>query len=268
MIEQKERARLGATLLAIGFALRFVGALLALASAYLRELEPLLWKSHGYTLLLMTSSTSLFAGWLHIRPSTPARARGLVSAALVLVGVRLALSALTFIPGLKIPLPGEAWEVLSASALVVMWLALARLRAPSSTGTSSTTIVVLVTIALQFGCSMAAMWLVRLRSYSLIEIIDVATNLADLLVLGLMFGSARALLRPSAQPADPLAPPSVPYAGSANDLVVGSIWLVGGLAVTIGSYAVASGGSGGHYVVTTGAIAYGMVRIIRGLSRR
>lgn len=51
-----------------------------------------------------------------------------------------------------------------------------------------------------------------------------------------------------------------------RDLLIGGLWLGGGLLVTIVSFASASEG-GGRYVVTTGAIAYGLVRLIRGLTR-
>jgi hypothetical protein len=54
-----------------------------------------------------------------------------------------------------------------------------------------------------------------------------------------------------------------------NDFVAGTLWLVGGILVTFVSYAAASSGSGGgRYFVTTGAIAYGIGRIIRGFARR
>lgn len=40
---------------------------------------------------------------------------------------------------------------------------------------------------------------------------------------------------------------------------------VGG-AITIGSYALASGSGGGTYVVTTGAFVFGLIRVFRGLA--
>lgn len=69
------------------------------------------------------------------------------------------------------------------------------------------------------------------------------------------------------------APSETPFeapitAGSAaqKDLIFGAVWLFGGLIVTAVSYSAASQG-GGSYVVTTGAIAYGLVRLIRGALR-
>jgi len=68
------------------------------------------------------------------------------------------------------------------------------------------------------------------------------------------------------------APAAAPEAAAARpdgatDLVMGAIWLAGGLLVTLGTYSAAASG-GGQYVVTTGAIVYGVVRIARGLARR
>jgi hypothetical protein len=52
-----------------------------------------------------------------------------------------------------------------------------------------------------------------------------------------------------------------------RDLLIGGLWLGGGLLVTVLSYAAASSGGGGRYVVTTGAIVYGLVRVVRGMTR-
>jgi len=56
------------------------------------------------------------------------------------------------------------------------------------------------------------------------------------------------------------------YARSANrDLTVGGLWLLGGLLVTIGSYSLAaSSPNGGHFVIATGAMLYGAIRLFRG----
>ena len=57
------------------------------------------------------------------------------------------------------------------------------------------------------------------------------------------------------------------HARSANrDLTVGGAWLLGGLLVTMVSYNMAaSSPGGGHYVIATGAILYGLLRLLRGL---
>lgn len=54
-----------------------------------------------------------------------------------------------------------------------------------------------------------------------------------------------------------------------RDLTVGAAWLAGAIVVTIASYAIAStGAGGGRVLIATGAFAYGLVRIGRGLTRR
>jgi hypothetical protein len=57
------------------------------------------------------------------------------------------------------------------------------------------------------------------------------------------------------------------YARSANsDLTVGGAMLLIGLLVTIGSYSLAvSSPGGGHYVIATGAMFFGALRLLRGL---
>lgn len=46
-------------------------------------------------------------------------------------------------------------------------------------------------------------------------------------------------------------------------MLIGALWFGGGLLVTGISYAGA--GKGGTYVITTGAILYGIIRIVRGV---
>ncbi len=58
---------------------------------------------------------------------------------------------------------------------------------------------------------------------------------------------------------------AAPAAGAGRDLAVGGAWLGGGLLVTVVSYGAATGG--GRFVVATGAIVYGLVRIVRGVTR-
>ncbi|WNJ19123.1 hypothetical protein [Pontibacter sp. G13] len=50
----------------------------------------------------------------------------------------------------------------------------------------------------------------------------------------------------------------------AEDITYGLLWLFGGLLVTGITYSMASGG--GSYVVTWGAIVYGLFRTIKGLA--
>ena len=66
-------------------------------------------------------------------------------------------------------------------------------------------------------------------------------------------------------PAAAVQAPSTVSAG--REILIGSLSLLGGLAVTLISYSAASSTGGGRYVVASGAIAFGLVRLIRGLVR-
>ncbi len=68
---------------------------------------------------------------------------------------------------------------------------------------------------------------------------------------------------PSSEASGAPEPASAP--DGKTDILVGGLLLGGGLLVTLASYSSASGG--GRYVVTTGAIAVGIVRLVRGLTR-
>lgn len=48
-----------------------------------------------------------------------------------------------------------------------------------------------------------------------------------------------------------------------RNMVVGGLWCLGGIAVTIGTYALASGG--GTYTVAWGAILFGLFQFIKGV---
>jgi hypothetical protein len=61
------------------------------------------------------------------------------------------------------------------------------------------------------------------------------------------------------------SPAAEPAPNGERDLWVGGAWLFGGLAITVASFAIAGGG--GRYLISTGPIAYGLVRLVRGLSR-
>jgi hypothetical protein len=83
----------------------------------------------------------------------------------------------------------------------------------------------------------------------------------QLLVLGLLRrllqGGAAATAQPAAATPGVTPPP--------RDIAVGAACLGAGLLVTFVSYSSAAGG--GRYVVATGAIAYGLARLIRGFVR-
>jgi hypothetical protein len=68
-----------------------------------------------------------------------------------------------------------------------------------------------------------------------------------------------------AGPASVDAPPDAPHASPARQMFVGpAAWAIGGLLMTVLSYSATEGG--GRYVVTYGAIIYGVVTFFRGLA--
>jgi hypothetical protein len=50
-----------------------------------------------------------------------------------------------------------------------------------------------------------------------------------------------------------------------HDLLVGGLWLVGGIAVTAVTYFIAEEQGGGRYIVAWGAMFFGGVQFLRGL---
>ena len=51
-----------------------------------------------------------------------------------------------------------------------------------------------------------------------------------------------------------------------QDVIVGGLWLIGGIAVTAMTYAAAAQ-SGGRYVIAWGAILFGGIQFLKGLGR-
>jgi hypothetical protein len=51
-----------------------------------------------------------------------------------------------------------------------------------------------------------------------------------------------------------------------NDMIIGGLWIAGGLIITIGSYMMVSEG-GGRYLITYGPIIYGVIRFFKGVSK-
>jgi len=66
-------------------------------------------------------------------------------------------------------------------------------------------------------------------------------------------------------PATPRGP-SVSTAGH-GDIVHGALWLAGGIAVTLGTYQMAASHGGGTYMVASGAMIVGALRLARGALR-
>jgi hypothetical protein len=58
-------------------------------------------------------------------------------------------------------------------------------------------------------------------------------------------------------------------AGATRQMAIGLAWCIGGIAVTVATYAMAANGpGGGTYVVAWGAIIFGMIRFFKGLAQR
>ena len=55
-------------------------------------------------------------------------------------------------------------------------------------------------------------------------------------------------------------------AQASKDILYGSLWLIGGLIITLATYSAAS--SGGTYVVTWGAIVFGAAQLMKGLANK
>ncbi len=51
-----------------------------------------------------------------------------------------------------------------------------------------------------------------------------------------------------------------------SDMLFGGLWLLGGVLITVGTYAAASG-SGGFYLITFGPIIYGLIRFFKGVAK-
>lgn len=51
-----------------------------------------------------------------------------------------------------------------------------------------------------------------------------------------------------------------------RDMLIGGLWIVGGLVITIGSYMAVSDG-GGRYLITYGPIIYGVIRFFKGVAK-
>jgi hypothetical protein len=66
----------------------------------------------------------------------------------------------------------------------------------------------------------------------------------------------------------PNAPPGCPAAappGGERDVLVGGLWLLGGITVTAVTYIAAAEQGGGRYIVAWGAMLFGGIQFLRGL---
>lgn len=202
-------------------------------------------------------------------------AGGPASAAIVLAAAGIAVEVLFLLPDLSI-FSGDFGRLLGLASIsfalafdIVFWLAISR----STSGLASWLAPIYFTLR-GFGV-LASLPSVALdfETYRRLFLEDglgtiigwvrwpigIAANLIVLSVLRrLMTGRGTSAI--AAAPA-----PLEAQDTSARDLIIGSLWLGGGLIVTVVSYAAASGG--GRYVITTGAVVYGLIRVIRGLTK-
>ena len=215
------------------------------------------------------------AGWILLSRVAGSRARPFFIAVLVMETIgTIDMIIETFWP-LKVPsvVPFVFFYTLGTAATVVGWLALDRLVRERG-GAPGRLLPVVVGVQI-LHAAIVLMPLLFYRSivvwehpdlYRLSRYLGRAAGLGvTILLLLRALAASRALHHaPSTDYAE--LPPVLGHAPSDNDVLWGGVWLVGGCAVTALSYSMA--GPGEHVIVTTGLIAYGIVRLLRGLVRR
>ncbi len=173
----------------------------------------------------------------------------------------------------RLPLPtelfsivGVATSLVSVGAEAALWLALARALPNAASRTPAYFALLALRLALLLAVQLLPRELIHpLLGFTALGIgftvlrsaVFVATQVIVLLALRQVAAAGH-----SSASAD--AP--TPAASASRDLAVGAVMLVLGLAITLASYSAASSSSGGgRYLVATGAIAVGFVRLVRGL---
>ena len=214
---------------------------------------------------LLAGGTAMLVWFTRGRRGTTAR--GVSQAALALIAVLLVSEIVGTAGGLasfdsSLGRGFDAAFLLAYGAFeVCLWLALVRSRSALRRFSAAYYVLIAAHAALSFQRMLPKEMIFRARGVaSFLHWSSFGIGLAESLVL---IVALRELARAGeARTGD--APSSAP----ARDLLIGSLWLGGGLLVTLVSYGAASSSTGGgHYVITTGAIAYGLVRLIRGLGR-
>jgi hypothetical protein len=229
----------------------------------------------GYPLFWL-AFTAVEIGLLFGLRRAAATARGVLGAVIALAIVSFALSGVEVVPGLRTVVYSgslaSGFLAVSVAVLaafdVAFWIALERLRgrvdpwlraaffAPRLVSLAIFAFFLLEAFAPEtFGKVLLEGTVATVVNWLRLAI-SLAWEIAVLVALRRLATSGWMV----ATPGD--APPAV---GAGRDLVVGGAWLGGGLLVTVVSYGAASGG--GRFVVATGAIVYGIVRIVRGLTR-
>lgn len=206
----------------------------------------------------------------------------LLRAAVALVAIQLGLDVLANAARIAFPnvLAGAfeyalplAQVVVDVAARAALWLAVARLlpeRVPRWLTASY-----LLAVGVVLAATLPRFVLARSFLYETAEGMSLfgklslgrlaASTLARVATLWLFALLAKSALASAAGAARSIAAPGAP--SPQRDLAVGAVWLSAGVLVSVASFSMASGEGGGRYLVTTGAIAYGAVRVVRGLRR-
>ena len=237
----------------------------------IHDIETWLSASRVIWLLLAAANPILLWIFLQGRRGTPTEAlarNALILATVVLVAdVTFELAHhQTF--GASFQLVMTARLFLYFAADIFLWLAVVR-TLPQDPGLTAAYLAVLGTTAL---LSLATTVGHSVIPSSMMEVITWLSRANSLVGQVLMLLVLRRLLRDGALGSGDLVDanaavsvPPAPRAGG-RDIAIGLAFLVGGCVITFASYsAAASSSGGGRYFITTGAIAYGLVKLIRGL---
>jgi hypothetical protein len=214
----------------------------------------------------------------------PHRAAGPLGAALGLATAALVLAALSLLASFDVfdvfhLLPGDLGRVVrmglhlgvSVPLDIVLWVALERLVEGSGEPTGPGLRAAFYACRLA-SAALGALSLLPLDTYRALMTSGPLSSIRPWLFATLTLGwsvPVLVLLRRVAQRAPVSAAGiAVPVAPTGqNDAFVGALWLGGGLLATAVSYSAAASAGNGRYMITVGPIAYGVVRMVRGLSR-
>jgi hypothetical protein len=146
---------------------------------------------------------------------------------------------------------------------LALWLALRKASTPSWLGPAflATRLLVASQIAVLHVAILISAW-AFLSSPAMVWTSTLAMGFhvgAEVLLLLLIWNAA-------AEPSSDKPTPRSLSATRAGDVAIGLSWLIGGLALTGASFAFASRAGGGRYLITTGPIVYGLIRLFRALS--
>ena len=264
-------ARLLVVCLAVSLALNVAQTIFSPLLSTLR-IERMLLAFKVINVVFIALGVFTVVAWVKLlRAAAQSSSTTLLRATVLLGAATLLFSCIGFVPLLDHPYTIMVIaSVLGLASTVVGWLSLDGLvRAYEGPPSSALPVLVVVT-AVRLLAFAALTYLqqihelfARARLYG--GIIGVGT-LAFVASTTILLLRARAVAALSQNSSDQHAASLPRDSARANaDLVWGGVWAVGGLAVTGVSYALA--GSGGHFVVTTGAIVFGTARMIRGLTR-